>query len=176
MKKCKETLLRGKGKMHMNRSWIGYILLCTATQQAIAEEDLFALPLEELSRLEVSIATGTPKPITSAPAIASVITAHDIEAMGAQDLDTVLEMVPGLHVSHGGFIYASRYFMRGIVSTYNPHTLVLINGIPQTSLFTGDRGERLVAMTGLPVQMIERVEIIRGPGSAVYGACILYAS
>ena len=65
MKKCKETLLRGKGKMHMNRSWIGYILLCTATQQAIAEEDLFALPLEELSRLEVSIATGTPKPITS---------------------------------------------------------------------------------------------------------------
>lgn len=170
MKKHKKPLVRGEGKMHMNHSWIGYIFLCALTHQAAAEEDLFALPLEELSRLEVSIATGTPRPITAAPAIASVITAHEIEAMGAQDLDTVLEMVPGLHVSHGGFIYASRYFMRGIVSTYNPHTLVLVNGIPQTSLFTGDRGERLVAMTGLPVQMIERVEIIRGPGSAVYGA------
>lgn len=157
-------------KMHMNHHWLSSLLLLALTSPVEADEDLFSLPLEELSRMEVRIATGTPKPITEVPAIASVITADELKAMGAQDLDSALEMVPGLHVSHGGFIYASRYFMRGIVSTYNPHTLVLINGIPQTSLFTGDRGERLVAMTGLPVQMVERIEIIRGPGSAVYGA------
>jgi iron complex outermembrane receptor protein len=131
---------------------------------------LFGLELEELARLEVSIATGTLKPLASAPAVASVITAAELEALGVQDIDEALEMVPGLHVSHGSFIYASRYFIRGITSTYNPHTLVLVNGIPQTSLFTGDRGQRMMARSGLPVKMIERIEIIRGPGSAVYGA------
>jgi outer membrane receptor for ferrienterochelin and colicin len=134
------------------------------------QEELLSMSLDELVRLEVSIATGTPKPLRATPAVASIITAAELEAMGAQDIDEALEMIPGLHVSHSSFIYGSRYFMRGIVSTYNPHTLMLVNGIPQTSLFTGDRGERLVAMSGLPVHMIDRIEIIRGPGSAVYGA------
>lgn len=137
---------------------------------AAESTDLFALSLEELGRLEVTVATGTPKPLIAAPAVTSVITAAELEAMGAQDLDEALEAVPGLHVSHGSFIYASRYFIRGIVSTYNPHTLLLVNGIPIPSLSLGDRGEHLPARTGLPVHMIERIEIIRGPGSAVYGA------
>lgn len=134
----------------------------------VNEEQLLSMSLEEL--VEVSIATGTPKTLQEAPAVASVITAKDLEDMGAQDLDEALETIPGLHVSHDSFQYASRYFIRGIVSTYNPQTLVLINGIPQTSLFLGDRGERPAARTGLPIKMIERVEIIRGPGSALYGA------
>lgn len=144
--------------------------LSAAVAQGATQEELLSMSLDELVNLEVSIATGTPKSLRSTPAVTSIITAADLEAMGAQDIDEALEMVPGLHVSHSSFVYASRYFMRGIVSTYNPHTLMLVNGIPQTSLFTGDRGERLVAMTGLPVSMIERIEIIRGPGSAVYGA------
>ena len=60
----------------------------------------------------------------------------------ARDIGEALQAVPGLHVSNGSFNYGARYFIRGIVSTYNPHTLLLVNGIPQTSLFTGDRGER----------------------------------
>lgn len=132
--------------------------------------DLFALSLEELSNTSVYIATGTPKRLGASPAATSIITAAELEAIGAQDIDEALEMIPGLHVSHASFVNSSRYFMRGIVSTYNPHTLVLVNGIPQTSLFTGDRGERVMGMTGLPVNAIERIEIIRGPGSAVYGA------
>ena len=132
--------------------------------------DLFDLSLEQLSNINVNIATGTPKAILQAPAATSIITAQELEAMGAQDIDEALELVPGLHISHASFIYGARYFIRGIVSTYNPHTLVLVNGIPQTTLFTGDRGERLMGQTGLPVKAIERIEIIRGPGSAVYGA------
>jgi iron complex outermembrane receptor protein len=138
--------------------------------RAEGEADLFALSLEELVRLEVTIATGTPKPLAAAPAVTSVITAAELEAMGAQDIDDALEAIPGLHVSHGSFIYASRYFIRGITSTYNPHTLLLVNGVAIPSLSLGDRGEHLPARTGLPVHMIERIEIIRGPGSAVYGA------
>lgn len=157
--------------MRASAGIVALLLLTPAyAYDAAPATDLFALSFEELSETSVRIATGTPKLLGAAPAATSIITAADLEAMGAQDIDEALEMVPGLHVSHASFVNSSRYFIRGIVSTYNPHTLVLINGIPQTSLFTGDRGERVVGMSGLPVKAIERIEIIRGPGSAVYGA------
>lgn len=148
----------------------GIFLAIVSSPSTATDQDLSALSLEQLMSVRVSIATGTPKALAQAPSVASVITADELAALGAQDIDEALELVPGLHVSHGSFIYGSRYFIRGIVSTYNPHTLVLINGVPQTSLFTGDRGQRMMARAGLPVKMVERIEIIRGPGSAVYGA------
>lgn len=135
-----------------------------------ADEDLFSLSLEELGNVSVSIATGTPKSLASVPAGASVVTAEEIASLGAQTLDEVLETLPGVHVSRGSFQYAPRYFIRGISSTYNPHTLMLVNGVPMTSLFVGDRGERLPNQHSIPVKMIERIEVIRGPGSALYGA------
>ena len=115
----------------------------------------------------ISIATGTQQPVAKAPAVASVITARQIKEMGATDLDQVLETVPGLHVSHDPFGYGSVYLFRGIYAQYNPQVLLLINGIPQTALFHGDRN---LIWAGMPVQDISRVEVIRGPGSAVYGA------
>ncbi len=146
------------------------LLTLLSCQTTVTAQDLSALSLEELMSLQVSIATGTPKSLARAPAVASVITAEELEAMGVQDIDEALELVPGLHVSQGTFFYASRYFIRGITSNQNPHTLLLINGVPQTSLFTGDRPEQLLGRSGFPAKMVERIEIIRGPGSAVYGA------
>lgn len=143
--------------------------LALAPLPATAEPDLLALPIEDLALLQVSIATGTPKRLAETPAATSVITARELEAMGAQDIGDALEAVPGLHVSNGSFQYGPRYFIRGITSTYNPHTLVLVNGIPQTSLFVGDRGERLPGLYSLPVRLLDRIEVIRGPGSALYG-------
>ncbi|MDX1458609.1 MAG: TonB-dependent receptor, partial [Marinobacter sp.] len=149
----------------------GVILLLGSCQISTATgQDLSAMSLEELMALQVSIATGTPKSLARAPSVASVITADELEAMGVQDIDEALELVPGLHVSHGTFFYASRYFIRGITANQNPHTLLMINGIPQTSLFTGDRVEQVVGRAGFPVKMVDRIEIVRGPGSAVYGA------
>lgn len=142
-------------------------LLGGSAVSALTVDDLFSLSLEELAEVKVRIATGTAKPLLQAPAAATVITAQDIAASGAQDLDEVLESVPGLHVSRGGLFYSSRYFIRGIVSTLNPQTLVLINGVPMTDLVYGNR---LVALDGAPLKLVERIEIIRGPGSAVYGA------
>lgn len=115
----------------------------------------------------VSIATGHKQLIAKAPAVASVITAQDIKAMGATDLDQVLETVPGLHVSVAASAYNPIYTIRGIHSGRNPETLVLINGFPITNTFTGNRNE---SWGGMPVEMIARIEIIRGPGSALYGA------
>ena len=115
----------------------------------------------------ISIATGSKKAITIAPAVATVITAEDIAAIGADDLDEALETVPGLHVSHYITAYTHIYNIRGIRSDTNPQVLVLINGIPTTNLFFGDSGR---FWGGMPVKAISRIEIIRGPGSALYGA------
>ncbi len=115
----------------------------------------------------ISIATGQWQPISQAPAVASVITADDIKKMGATDLDQVLETVPGLHVSAAPRGYLSLYTMRGIYSENNPQVLFLINDIPITNLYVGNRGE---LWGGMPINNIKRIEVIRGPGSAIYGA------
>jgi iron complex outermembrane receptor protein len=115
----------------------------------------------------VSIATGSKQPIAKSPAVTTVITATEIRAMGATDIDDALETVPGLHVARNAFGYSPVYTFRGIYAQYNPQVLMLINGIPITNLFQGDRN---LIWGGMPVNAIARIEVIRGPGSALYGA------
>jgi outer membrane receptor for ferrienterochelin and colicins len=115
----------------------------------------------------VSIASGSRQPIARAPSVATVITAEDIAAIGAADLDEVLETVPGLHVARSPQAYNPIYIIRGISTQYNPQVLMLINGIPITGVFVGDRSQ---VWSGMPVENIARIEVIRGPGSALYGA------
>jgi iron complex outermembrane receptor protein len=130
-----------------------------------SDEDDLALAFGD--KATVSIATGAQQPLRRAPAVATVITAEDIAAMGATDLDAVLESVPGFHVSRSFQVNSPLYVVRGISSDYNPQLLMLENGVPMTTLFVGNRGN---AWYGLPVENIARIEVIRGPGSALYGA------
>ncbi len=134
-----------------------------AAVAAEAEEDLLLSFGEEEF---LSIATGQKQLIAKAPAVASVITAEDIRALGANTLEEVLATVPGVHVSLSSTYLAPIYSIRGIHTDKNPQVLMLVNGVPITQLHFGDRGGR----SGFPVRDIARVEVIRGPGSAVYGA------
>ena len=136
-----------------------------AQAQPASEEEELALAFGD--KTTISIATGSQQPLRRAPAVATVITAEDIAAMGATDLDEVLETVPGIHVSRSVQVYSPLYVIRGIYSDYNPQTLMLQNGVPMTTLFIGNRGN---VWYGLPLENIARIEIIRGPGSALYGA------
>ncbi len=148
-------------------------------------EYLKHLTLEELSDIEiklddtfdvfeglikarkVKVASGVEQNISQAPAITTVITDQDIEAMGARDLDEILETIPGMHVSRSEISYRPIYTMRGIYSRENPEILLMINDIPVKSLESGNRAE---VWAGMPVQNIAQIEVIRGPGSALYGA------
>ncbi|MFY0675693.1 MAG: TonB-dependent receptor [Neptuniibacter sp.] len=115
----------------------------------------------------VSIATGSKKSIDKAPAIASVISASDIKALGARTLNEVLETVPGLHVAPSGISrLEATYSIRGIHTGFNPQVLLLIDGVPLQYANTGRRPQ----LFNLSVASIERIEVIRGPGSAIYGA------
>ena len=114
-----------------------------------------------------NIATGSRQLLSKAPAVATVLTSQDIINSGATDIDQVLELIPGLHVSVSASAYNPKYIIRGIHSQFNPEVLILIDGTPITSLFHGDRGN---IWGGMPVNNIARIEVIRGPGSAIYGA------
>jgi len=124
------------------------------------EEDLY-----RTDRLLLT-ATGSLKPVHLAPSVASVITKEDIQAMGATTLDEALETVPGLHVEPSGTAYfSSIYSIRGLHTALNPQVLLLVNGIPVTYY----NGSRPIAFK-MTTTMISRIEIVRGPGSALHGA------
>lgn len=132
---------------------------------AVFDEEDLALVYGD--KATVSLATGSKQTVRRAPAVATVITAEDIAAMGATDLDEVLETVPGLHVSRAASMGQSLYVMRGVVGTNAPQVLMLQNGIPVTVALTSNKGN---LWGGLPVDNIARIEVLRGPGSALYGA------
>ncbi len=115
----------------------------------------------------VEIATGIKTQIYKAPAVASVFSAEQIKNMGATDINDVLETVPGLHITYIANSYLPIFTFRGVHSIYNPQVLMLINGVPITNAFLGNRNQNWL---GMPVESIARIEVIRGPGSAVYGA------
>lgn len=115
----------------------------------------------------VSIATGNKVLIHKAPAITTVITRKEIDNSSATHLDELLQRVPGLHST---FSTVSRndpvYSIRGIQTGFNPQILVLLNGVEFKNSFSGG----LPYTFHYPLENVERVEVIRGPGSALYGA------
>ena len=116
----------------------------------------------------ISLATGSRQSLRRAPAVATVITAQDIAAMGPITFDQLMETVPGLHVSVKPSSYDTIYVMRGAYNfQINPQVLLMRNGVPMSSIVTGDKGG---GWGSLPVENIARIEIMRGPGSALYGA------
>lgn len=150
-----------------------WVLLALTTfgeaSAAVSESDDEDLALVYGGTPTITLATGSQQSVRRAPAVATVITAEDIAAMGATDLDQVLETVPGMHVARNAIGYTPTYLIRGIGggSTTNSQVLILQNGIPMTAVYGGDGGQ---ARGGWPLENIARIEVIRGPGSALYGA------
>ncbi|MDO8989894.1 MAG: TonB-dependent receptor [Sideroxyarcus sp.] len=145
-------------------AFLAFVWVGAAAAQTTEEDDL-ALAYGDKST--VSIATGSKQSINRAPAVSTVITSRDIEAMGATDMDQALESVPGLHVSMSSVALNPIYSFRGIATKNNPQVLMLVNGIPITNVFWGDRSQ---IWGGMPLENVARIEVIRGPGSALYGA------
>jgi iron complex outermembrane receptor protein len=129
-------------------------------------DDYFAMSPAELAATPVTIATGTPILISQSAAVTTVITAEQIKSMGATELHEILGTVPGVHASMQAVTGDYHYSMRGIHNATNSEVLVLLNGTRVTS---GYRGTVMVGLE-MPIEAIQQVEVIRGPGSALYGA------
>jgi iron complex outermembrane receptor protein len=113
----------------------------------------------------VKIGSGYEQLVKESPSAVSVITSDDIERMGAISIEEVLETVSGIHVSYvNGFFPV--YVIRGVGSTLNTPVLIYLDGIPINNSVLSTSYFSLSHLT----KNISRIEIIKGPGSALYGA------
>jgi outer membrane receptor for ferrienterochelin and colicin len=126
-------------------------------------DHFLSLSFEDLVNLETSIATASRQPISRAPAVVSLITADDIKVTGAVNLVDALRAVPGLHIRTDPFGNRPLIHFRGSKAV---NTLLMVNGNPVKDLMWVFG----IFWKGLPASIIDRIEIIRGPGSALFGA------
>ena len=116
--------------------------------------------------LEVITASKHKQKLSEAPSTITVITAKDIERLGVADLTNVFRMSTGLDVmtayDNGVFVVP-----RGLLTFQSAKVLLLIDGQRVNHDFTGS-----IMWKDLPILLedIEHIEIVRGPGSALYGA------
>ncbi len=144
--------------------------IVTALSWSAAAQDAQIAQLKSMSLadvLQVDISTGTSKLLYQTPGVAYVITAPDIARMGARNMQEVLESIPGLNVYlYQGLVNSPLIDLRGMVSERGGYLLFLRDGRPLRLLSNNTMPE----IFRLPVHFIERIEVVRGPASAVYGS------
>ena len=117
----------------------------------------------EPENYSVVTATRTPQLRSETLAPTTVITRADIERLQARSVQELLQRSPGVSISNqGGDGKLTSLFLRG---TESDQILVLVDGVRYGSATAG-----LAAFQDLPVAQIERIEIVRGPRSALYGS------
>jgi outer membrane receptor protein involved in Fe transport len=121
------------------------------------EEDLALYSAEDT----LALATRHAESVTRVPAIAASFGRDQLRALGARTVADVLDVVPGLTISRDvqGF---HRVAVRGLRN--DAEVLFLLNGHRLNNFFDGR------ALYNLPVENLDRIEVIRGPGSSLYGA------
>ena len=122
---------------------------------------LTELSFDDLLNTEVYTASKKTQKMSEAPAIISVLTRQDIEKMGVTSLIDVLKYVPGIETSMGP---NGRYRLSIRGTRKEGNILLLIDGKQMNDFYNGR------AIFDLPVDFIERIEIVRGPGAALYGS------
>lgn len=115
---------------------------------------------------ELVTATKHFTPLRKAPAIATIITADEIRDMGARNLLDVLKMVPGFGISINEY-NSMMVEVRGIRSNTSEKILVMIDGHSLNRNINGSALYRTVSY--FPLENVKQIEVVRGPGSALYG-------
>ena len=139
------------------------------TAQDIEEDDIYDLTLEQIMNIEVVSASKSSESVMDAPAVITVISASEIESFGALTLQEVMERVVGTWSYGAMAVHNSVYSMRGETTTIdNLHILVLIDGRPTRESLRN--GQYTSFYLSFPIESIERLEVIRGPGSVLYGS------
>jgi iron complex outermembrane receptor protein len=133
-----------------------------------AFQDFDELALEDMLRAEVSTVSKHVKTEAEAPASVSVLTHEDFERNGCRNVADVLSRVPGMYISWG-----RDYFYPGVRGVSLPmdrgtRILVLLDGHTMNNPWSS--AGHLAELMTLPIEAIDRIEVIRGPASSMYGS------
>jgi iron complex outermembrane recepter protein len=128
--------------------------------------DLSQLALEDLMNIKVTSVSKTDQKMAQVAAAIFVITDEDIQRSGATNIPDLLRMVPGMDVSQ---INASTWAVsaRGFGGQFSDKLLVLIDG---RAVYTVLLGGVNWDTQNVPLEDIDRIEVIRGPGATIWGA------
>lgn len=133
------------------------------------KEELRLLDLEALMDVNVTTASKSSESLSDAPGAISVVTADELRRFGGMTLREVLERVPGLTGASSYFTDRSLVAARGDLTKANGgHLLILINGRPSREILEGGLVSDL--LESFPINILERIEVIKGPGSVLYGS------
>ena len=126
--------------------------------------DLMSMDFEELMEVEITSSTKTPRKLSQAPSTVNAYLAEDIHKLGARSVSDILWLVAGIQsqVKHNN---RKKIWIRGVQSEFNNKIALYIDGVPYRDVFGGFSIDEEI-----PIESIKRIEIIRGPGSALYGA------
>ncbi len=156
-------------------SWVTLALSQAENSPDRSSTNLAALDIEQLVNIEVASVYGASKyeqKVTQAPASVSIVTAEEIKKYGHRTLADVLASVRGFYVSNDrNYSYLGvRGFLRP--GDYNARVLVLIDGHrmnDNTYDATYVGYENMI-----DIDLVDRVEIIRGPSSSIYGSSAFF--
>lgn len=134
-----------------------------------AARDLATADLESLLNTTVITASKFSENASDAPGVVRVITKDELRRFGGLTLREILERVPGLTGSTASFTDRSLIAARGDQTQINGgHILFLINGRPTREVLEGGIISDL--LEAFPVSILERIEVVEGPGSVLYGS------
>jgi iron complex outermembrane receptor protein len=148
------------------RTTAGQSAPAPAAAQPQSSRDLSAVSLEDLMNIEVTSVSKKAEKISQVAAAIYVITQEDIRRSGASNIPDLLRMVPGVDVSQ---INASDWAVsvRGFDQQFSNKLLVLIDG---RAVYTPLLGGVNWDTQDVPLEDIDRIEVIRGPGATIWGA------
>ena len=153
------------------RAALGVVLLTACAVVSAQESDAIEGEDAELAELlgviaeETELATRSKQNADFVPGIVSVLDGDDLRALGAQNALDALALVPGFEVSRdqGG---AASLRVRGLEFFFNTGNVkVLVNGVDTSFQVSGQNSALLL----IPIELVDRLEVIRGPGSSVHG-------
>jgi iron complex outermembrane receptor protein len=138
-----------------------------AAAQQLAQADINQLSIEDLSKIEITSVSRRLEPLDKAAAAVFVITADDIRRSGARNVPEALRLAPNLQVSQmNGYAYTIS--ARGFASPEAANKLlVLIDG---RSIYSPLASTVFWENLDFPIDNVERIEVISGPGGTLYGA------
>ncbi len=143
-----------------------FFMIVVFTSKVAFTETFFDMSLSELFELKITAVSKKEELMATAPGVTSVITSKDIKSYGARTVAEAIAFAPGIMAYDSYVTWYNQFAFRGSYGGdhFNTKILFLVNGHPVYMALDGG-----FEVNAIPIDAIDRIEIIRGPASVLYG-------